>query len=454
MHGAGAVAFRRLVGSGSCYQASQGRTEQVVFKQVSQLETAEMLNAIRAGVTRLVLLGVSTDDDESERLRKAATTLVAVIVIGLAPIWVGAYLLISRPLSAAIPGSYALISAGMLVWIASRGEMRGFVRIQMLFFLVLPLLLQASMGGFVQGSVVSMWAFAAPLLALVVSGPRVGSWWFAAFSVGIALSAVFEPALSEAVQAPPRTVQLTFFVLNIGFPLLTANLVLVYFIRQRDVARDQTEALLGQILPASVIRRLKHGEAQIADRHEQATVLFADIVDFTAFAERIPPERIVTLLSRAFLELDRLTAEFGLEKIKTLGDGYLAVAGVTAPRPDHAEAATAMALEVGTALTAALGDDWPQLRLRVGLATGAVMAGVIGSERFSFDVWGDTVNTASRMASSAEPGTVLVTAETCAAIGSRYRVDEREAVTVKGKGAMTTYVVLGPRVEASPLPAS
>ena len=223
--------------------------------------------------------------------------------------------------------------------------------------------------------------------------------------------------------------------------------VLVYFVRQRDAANARTDELLGHILPRSIIERLKGGEAQIADRHENATVLFADIVGFIAFSDVTPPERVVSLLSRAFVELDRLTARHGLEKIKTLGDGYLAVAGVTSPRPDHAIAATAMALEVEPVLVASLKDDWPAVRMRVGLATGPVMAGVIGDERFSFDVWGDTVNTASRMSTVAAPGAVQVTEETRAAIEHHYLVKRREAVEVKGKGLMTTYVVVGSRPE-------
>jgi class 3 adenylate cyclase len=240
-------------------------------------------------------------------------------------------------------------------------------------------------------------------------------------------------------------VQLTFFALDVAFPLLTVLFVLAYFVRQRDAANARTGELLAQILPEMVIIRMKRGEEQIADRHEEATVLFADIVGFTAFADSVAPERVVSLLSRAFLELDRLTAGHGLEKIKTLGDGYLAVAGVTSPRPDHAAAATAMALEIEPALVAALADDWPDLRMRVGLATGPVMAGVIGSERFSFDTWGDTVNTASRMSSYSEPGGVLVTEETCAAVQDRYHVERRDAIDVEGKGPMTTYIVRGPR---------
>ena len=395
-------------------------------------------------VSRLILLGVSDRDDERQRLGKATTNVISLIVTSLAPFWAAAYLMLDRPVSAAIPGCYSIFSAASLLWTARTGRMPGSPAARMILIGTLPIALQWTLGGFEQGSVVVLWAFAAPLLALVVYGARAGTRWFVVFVAAIVISGFFEPTLRAAVEPLPSRIQAAFFVLNIAAPLTAVLVTLAYFVRQRDAANARTENLLLHILPGSIVRRLTSGETQIADRHEHATVLFADIVGFTAFADATSPERIVTLLSRAFVELDDLAARHGLEKIKTLGDGYLAVAGVTTPRPDHALAATAMALEVESTLVRVLADQWPQIRMRVGLATGPVMAGVIGTERFSFDVWGDTVNTASRMASLADPGCVQVTEETRTVVGDRYRVERRDAVQVKGKGLMTTYVVLGP----------
>ena len=213
---------------------------------------------------------------------------------------------------------------------------------------------------------------------------------------GTALSTLLRPLLgglhcehpwdaARWINGAPQ-VRLVFFVLTIVAPAMTTMAVLIYFIRARDVANVRAETLLLQILPRVIVARLKRGETQIADGHDDATVLFADIVGFTAFADAVTPDRLVHLLSRVFNELDALAARYGLEKIKTLGDGYLAVAGVTRPRPDHARAATAMAVDVQPTLVRCLANDWPGLRLRVGLATGPVVAGVIGHERLGFDV--------------------------------------------------------------------
>ena len=177
-------------------------------------------------------------------------------------------------------------------------------------------------------------------------------------------------------------------------------------------------------------------------------MLFVDIVNFTEFADRTPAERVVSLLGRVFSALDDLADRYGVEKIKTLGDGYLAVAGVPTPRPDHAEAAADMALDVSPTLRNAVEAEWPGLEVRVGIASGALVAGVIGRRRFSYDVWGDTVNTASRMASVAQPGSVVVTPETAAALTDAFRIEPMEEVPVKGKGVLRPYRVVSRSMSA------
>lgn len=392
---------------------------------------------------KLIELGASAEDDEQERLRTTTTTLIALVVVVLSPTWIVTYLALGRPLSASIPGAYEVISIGSLLWLAWQGRFRAFASIQITLFATLPVLLQWSLGGFEHGSAVALWSFSAPMFALVAYGVRAAMRWFAVFAASITLLGLFDGVLRTTVAAPPVPLQIVFFVLNIVAPATTVMVLLIHFVRQRDAANLRTEQLLLQILPSAIVARLKRGEAQIADGHDDATVLFADIVNFTAFADAASPERLVALLSRVFNEMDALAARHGLEKIKTLGDGYLAVAGVTSPRSDHARAAAAMALEIQPALVHCLGNDWPGLRLRVGLASGPVVAGVIGHERFGFDVWGDTVNTASRMASDVAPGGVQVTEATYLAIREHYRFERREGVEVKGKGPMTTYVILG-----------
>ncbi|HEV2300377.1 MAG TPA: adenylate/guanylate cyclase domain-containing protein [Stellaceae bacterium] len=203
--------------------------------------------------------------------------------------------------------------------------------------------------------------------------------------------------------------------------------------------KERSEALLLNILPRSIVDRMRRGATVIADRFEEATILFSDLVDFTALAARLTPERTVELLDAIFARFDDLAERYGLEKIKTLGDGYMVAGGLPEARPDHVGAVAEMALamldivpEIGR------GEGLP-LELRVGVHSGALVAGVIGTRKFVYDVWGDTVNTAKRMESYGVAGRVHVSAVTRAALGERFRFEPRGAIEVKGKGLMETF---------------
>ena len=224
---------------------------------------------------------------------------------------------------------------------------------------------------------------------------------------------------------------------------MTAYLLLQYSTRARDAALASSERLLLNVLPRSIAERLKRHEGRIAETHEEVTVLFADVVDFTPFAERTPPERVVDVLDEVFSAFDDLARRHGLEKIKTIGDAYMVVAGLPEPRADHAEAMAEMALDMhpeSRQLCETLGFD---LAIRVGMASGPVIAGVIGRHKFIYDLWGDTVNTASRMESHSLPGRIQVTEATYERLRDRYRFEERGEIEVKGKGRLPAYLLVG-----------
>jgi len=217
--------------------------------------------------------------------------------------------------------------------------------------------------------------------------------------------------------------------------------------RERAIAeelraeKERSEALLLNILPRTIIDRLRQGETVIADRVDDATILFADLVDFTSLAARSSPERTVELLGGLFAEFDGLAARLGLEKIKTTGDGYMVAGGLPLPqpRPDHAAAMAEMALAMREAAAVAATDLGEKLQLRIGVHSGALIAGVIGTNKFVYDVWGDTVNTAKRMESYGAPGRIHVSAAIRQSLGDGFRFEPRGALEVKGKGRMETY---------------
>jgi class 3 adenylate cyclase len=211
--------------------------------------------------------------------------------------------------------------------------------------------------------------------------------------------------------------------------------------------QEKAESLLLNILPAPVAARLKSGDQVIAESFSDVTILFADLVNFTEISSQIAPEDLVRLLNEIFSEFDRLAERHGLEKIKTIGDAYMVVGGLPIPRPDHAEAVAEMALEMQAKISQI--GSCQQLSIRIGINTGPVVAGVIGIKKFIYDLWGDTVNVASRMESHGLPDTIHVTEQTYQALSHKYVFKSRGLVSVKGKGEMPTYLLVDRKPLAS-----
>ena len=213
---------------------------------------------------------------------------------------------------------------------------------------------------------------------------------------------------------------------------------------------QRSESLLLNVLPAPIADRLKIKPGTIADSFENTTVLFADIVGFTPLASLRPGPEIVEMLNEIFSIFDRIAARYGLEKIKTIGDAYLVAGGVPVPRPDHAVAVTAMAIEMVSMLRQSANLQIAALDLRVGIHSGSVVAGVIGEKKFAYDLWGDTVNVASRMESLGLAGRIQISEATRILLDDSFELEERGLVEVKGKGAMKTWFVLGRKNSALP----
>jgi adenylate cyclase len=216
---------------------------------------------------------------------------------------------------------------------------------------------------------------------------------------------------------------------------------------ERDVAleKEKTERLLLNILPGPVAERFKNDQSFLAESFSSVTVLFADIVGFTAFSEKTPAEDIVSFLNDVFSRFDKCTEDYGLEKIKTIGDAYMVAGGVPVPMKDHVSCVCRLALELEEVARGLTTPDGQPLSMRIGIHTGAVTAGVIGVKKFIYDLWGDTVNTASRMESHSEAGSIQVTADVYELIKNQFYCKERGTIHVKGKGAMTTYFLTGIR---------
>ena len=206
--------------------------------------------------------------------------------------------------------------------------------------------------------------------------------------------------------------------------------------------KDTSENLLLNILPCAIADRLKLGEKIIADGFNEATVLFADIVNFTELSAKVPPVKLVCLLNEIFSEFDGLAEKYGLEKIKTIGDAYMVVGGLPMFRPDHAEAIADMALDMQNVIGKFASDLGEPFKIRVGINTGPVVAGVIGIKKFIYDLWGDAVNVASRMESHGKPDHIQVSDSTYDILKNKYNFTDRGKIMIKGKGEMQTYFLI------------
>ena len=401
---------------------------------------------------RLAEIGVSPSDSEELRLRKTVLVLSSTLMASLSFVWVATYAALGLWVSAAIPFVYQVASATSIYTFARTRRYLLFRRSQLWMSLLLPFALQWSLGGFENSSAVALWAVTAPLGALLFVGARQAVPWFVAFVGLVAFSGAIDPALAADAPHVPSGVVVAFFALNILGVATTAFALLQYFVRARERAlaaleleQAKSERLLLNVLPEPVAARLKEQEGIIADAFLSVTVLFADIVGFTQLSERLSASDVVALLDRMFARWDALAANHGVEKIKTIGDAYMVAGGIPLPREDHAEAIADMALAMGPEVDRLAYETGHSLQVRIGIDTGPVVAGVIGRAKFIYDLWGNTVNTASRMESHAPPGTIQVTERTFERLRERYELRPRETIQVKGKGTMSPYLLLGRR---------
>ncbi len=297
-----------------------------------------------------------------------------------------------------------------------------------------------AVGGFAGGVWFMIWLVIIPLSLYLSGFPRQGLQSYGLALLALTVVIVVEPRLD--VPPPiPNWLPLVYNGLAL-FTSVTMTLVWsVYILRQLEAARRQADALLLNILPAPIADRLKHDTSVIADGFDDVSVLFADIVNFTTMSADADPVDVVNFLNTIFSDFDDLSRKHGLEKIKTIGDAYMVAGGLPIPRPDHCEAVVAFGLDMLTCLKGHTAWHNTPVHMRVGINTGPVVAGVIGRQKFIYDLWGDAVNTASRMESNGLVDVIQVTAAVRDRLAGKYEFEERPPIFIKGKGEMITYVL-------------
>jgi len=406
-------------------------------------------------LARLAQIGADPQDDEDTRAGKALLVLISVLILPVALLWAALYLAFGSPVGWVPLVYFAILLAAIVVFSRTR-DFGQFLRVGQLAILLAPTLSMIPLGGFLASGGVGLWGILAPLGALVFSDVRAAGRWYVAYVVVFLGSGIAGELLGGVSPAVPEWFTSTMLALNVTVAGAIVFTLLALFAAQRRnalaalrVEQAKAESLLLNILPQSIADKLKAEPQTIADQFSSASILFADVVDFTPLSERLPPAEVVGMLDHLFSHFDVLAERHGLEKIKTIGDCYMVAAGVPSPRADHAQALALMALDMQAAMRSVDEVAHLGLELRVGINSGPVVAGVIGRKRFLYDLWGDAVNTASRMESQGTSGRIQITGATKDLLEDEFVCEPRGTIPVKGKGEMEAWYLVGRRLESA-----
>ena len=402
-------------------------------------------------LTYLTRIGADPRDDDDTRAGKALLVLISVLILPVSLIWASLYLVFGSPVGWVPLAYFAVLLTATVVFSRTR-NFGQFLRVGQVAILFAPTLSMVPLGGFLAAGGVGLWGILAPLAALVFDDVRNAIRWYVAWVVVFLGSGIAGELVGGVSPTVPDWFTSTMLAANVSVGGTIVFTLLAVFARQRRDAlaalreeEAKAQNLLLNILPRSIAERLKVETRTIADQYSSASILFADVVDFTPLAERLPPAEVVTLLDRLFSHFDELAERYGVEKIKTIGDSYMVAAGVPSPRPDHARALALMALDMHAAMRSVDEIGHLGLELRVGINSGPVVAGVIGRKRFLYDLWGDAVNIASRMESHGRSGRIQISRDTKELLGDEFACEPRGPIPVKGKGEIEAWYLVGRR---------
>lgn len=407
-----------------------------------------MNNFLAAIPNSLQQIGIKAEDSDELRLQKTILFLSSLMMASFGIVWGIIYWIYGQTVAALIPIAYSTLSfLSIFVFIYSR-RYQLFRFSQLLLSLLLPFILMVALGGFLNSSAVILWSLTSPVGATLFMSRRRAVGWFLGY-LGLVIVSGFIQAFIQPFKLLPQGLVVTFFVLNIVGVSIVAFILLQYFVYQKNIAykllhkeQEKSENLLLNVLPKEIAPILKENRSTIAERFNEVSILFADMVGFTPLSTEITPEDMVDLLNGIFSNFDILVEKYGVEKIRTIGDNYMIASGVPVPRDDHAIALASLAIEMREYLQTLPKIYGKIIRYRIGINSGSVVAGVIGKQKFHYDVWGDAVNLASRMESQGIPGMIQITNETRELLKNNFICEPRGEIDIKGKGPMKTWLLV------------
>ena len=405
--------------------------------------------------------GILPTDSEDVRLQKSLLIFATGLISFASMLWLVMYWQLGPQISSTIPFLFQILLVGNLLVYMKTLNFDAFRLIQLSLFLFVPFVAQWSMGNFITASGIGLWALLAPIGAVLFIGAHEALAWFFAYLFFTALSGFFDYYLADSltpaqIKIPIQT-SVFFFALNFAAISTIVFLLLRYSSTEKQKAQarleeahkllqieqDRSERLLLNILPGPIAERLKSSNQTIADGFADVSVMFVDIVNFTRIAEGLTPQQVFAMLNRVFSSFDELAERYGMEKIKTIGDAYMVAGGLNDQRSDYSEALVDLALEMRDLLQRDFHVNEMHLEVRIGIGTGPVVAGVVGKKKFIYDLWGDTVNIASRITSEGVPGMVQVDETTYRRLRERFDFLEPQTLYLKGKGNMVVYRAIG-----------
>lgn len=380
------------------------------------------------------------DDTAEVRSEKFAIFLVSVSCCIAGCIWSAMYFWIfGFGLTAMMPLAFVIVVGLSLLISHLVGNHLIAAYAQIVCIIYITALIQWNIGGIFDSGFVMAWAFCGPVTALMYFSIRESAVWFFLYLLNIAITVVFDDYFSAGRESVAETTKTLFFVMNLSFSSAVVFLFAGFFVRSTLMEREEANRLLLNILPEKTARALKSQEGVIAEKHDNVSILFADIVEFTRYSSTKQPEEIVTKLNDIFSHFDALVEAHRLEKIKTIGDAYMVVGGLTGASPDHLKRIANLALAMMASIETFERESGISFSLRIGIHCGPVVAGVIGKSKFAYDLWGDTVNVASRMESTGVDRQIQVSETVARSLGEEFVFDKRGTIDIKGRGLMDTY---------------
>lgn len=384
------------------------------------------------------------DDTEAIRLEKAAAFLIAGSCCVAGSVWAAMYYAIfGLSLTALLPAIFVVVVGSALVISHLSKNHKYAIYAQIICIMYITAFIQWSIGDIFDSGFVMVWALIGPICALMFFSIRQSVVWLLLYLVNLAITIIFDDYFAAHGQVVTDTTRNLFFAMNLSICSVVVFVFASYFVAEAISEREKANRLLLNVLPKQIAAILKDNDQTIADHFDAASVLFADIAGSTPLFAGLEPTEVVDWLNEIFQMFDNLVEKYGLEKIRTNGDNYMVASGVPTPRPDHAQAMTLLALDMVKGLEHIPARNGKRIAFRVGINSGPLVAGIIGKAKFHYDIWGDTVNVASRMESHGEVSRVHVSATTYDLIKNDFECVSRGTISIKGKGDMQTWFVVG-----------